>query len=114
MSTPSRQLALRKRVSLAHLFEGNDACFAIVRPATRTEYKEMMYGAVSKLKPREQLEMQTKFVKEHFVSGKILALDSDGKEQIADLEPDDIDHYVDFSNALYIKIMGLHLDPKDL
>lgn len=114
MAKSTRRLALSKRVSLAHLFENNDQCYAMVRPATRAEYKEMMGDKLSKLDAAKQADVQTSFVRDHFVSGKLLILGENDKPELVDMTADDIDLFMTISNALYIGIMGLNLDPKDL
>jgi hypothetical protein len=104
----SHRLSLGKKVSLEGLAEGwGEDCFVIVRPAN---YDDML--AVDEIDPSssksEQVRFQIDFVKDHFVSGKVLV---DG--QLEDMEPDDISESIALADRLFLAIIGSDLDPKD-
>lgn len=114
MPKSNRTLAISKRVSLADISDGWDECYAIVRAATRAEFKQMTDESIFQMTNNEQADWQCQFVKDHLVSGKVLVADEEGNQVLDDLTPEDIDAVMALANRLYFEIMGLKYDPKDL
>lgn len=116
--------AIVKRVELAGLFEGWDAeCFARVKPATaqeKTDFRKASF-ALSKViaeggDPGDaavEADMQQELVDSHFVSGRIKALNDAGEFELVDMTKEHI-QVADISDRLYMEILGLDLDPKDI
>lgn len=101
-----------KKVSLNGIYDGwDESCFAIVRPCNfkvRIEATE-----VEGKTETEQMEFQNKLVKEHFVSGKVMAYQEE-KFAAVDLSADQAVDLPEVSNKLALFILGYDVDPKDL
>lgn len=113
MTDVKRYVAVKKS-SLAGLSEQwDDDCFAYVQPATYADNVALGEMDFSKMKQSEQVQWQTKWVKDHFISGKIKVFN--GTEfELVDMALEDIDASVAVNDKLYADIMGFDLDPKDL
>lgn len=110
----TRRLAITKRVSLAEVSEGwEDSCYAVVTLATNREQFAITETDTSKLNNRESIELQAKFVREHFVRGEVLALDEDGEPSLVPMAPEDIEDNTEIANRLFLACVGADTDPKD-
>lgn len=112
--TEVKRYAAVKKSSLAGLSEEwGDECYAYVQPATYEDNIAMDESDFSKMKQREQVEWQTKMVKDHFISGKIKTFN--GIEfELVEMTLGDIDASIAVNDKLFADIMGFDLDPKDL
>ncbi|MCO4274265.1 hypothetical protein NG701_07460 [Pseudarthrobacter sp. HLT3-5] len=112
--TEVKRYAAVKKSSLAGLSEEwGDECYAYVQPATYADNMAVTEADFSTMKQREQVEWQTKMVKDHFISGKIKAFNG-SKFELVDMADEDIDASIAVNDKLYADIMGFDLDPKDL
>lgn len=112
--TEARRYAAVKRSSLAGLSEEwGEECYAYVRPATYEDNMIVNETDFSTMKQRDQVALQTKMVKEHFISGKIKIFNGNEFE-LVDMTEEDIDASIAVNDKLYADIMGFDLDPKDL
>lgn len=110
----SRRLAITKRISLEGIADGWTAeCFALVMPATYPEYIAIS-DAEETMKKTEVAAKNIEFVKAHIVSGRVMVLDDDGSLVLGDLLLDDVDSFTELANKLYLELMGVTADPKDL
>jgi hypothetical protein len=108
-----RQLAITKRVSLEGLADGwTTDCYANVSPATYAEYIDFANLSTEGKTNAELLAYQLDFVKKHLVSGKVNILGTDGKLELADILPEDLDASKDLADKLFIEIVGVNIDPK--
>lgn len=112
MGDASRRITVTKRVSLAQFGEGWDDCYAIVTPANYATYDAISKADIEKMTNAERIMFEMDTVKRHFVSGKIKALNDKGTFELTDMLPGDIEASLELTEALYIAIMGLQLDPK--
>lgn len=113
MTEVKRYVAVKKS-SLAGLSEEwGDDCFAYVQPATYADNLALGELDFSKMKQSEQVQWQTKMVKDHFISGKIKVFNG-AEFELTDMTLEDIDASTAVNDKLYADIMGFDLDPKDL
>lgn len=103
-----------KRVSLEGLgHEWGDECFAFVTPATSDDQLAIVDADIENMSRKEQIKFQEDMVKSHFVAGKI-KIYRDGAFVLDDMTADDAAQNMETSNKLYLMIMGVDTDPKDI
>lgn len=110
----SRRIAALKKVSLADFAEGWDDCYATVRLATLQDYREITTKDFTGAKNLEVVDYEVQVVKEHFVGGKIRVLNDQGEPELQDMQAEDVECLPGLADHLYIAVLGLNLDPKDL
>lgn len=103
-----------KKVSLAGVSEAwDDECYAYMTPATYQDNAELNKLDFENMTEDEQVAFQLKFVREHFISGKIRVFN--GTEFVlVDMRPEDTAASVAITDCLYAATMGFDLDPKDI
>lgn len=112
-----------KRVSLEGIFDGWDSeCFALVRPASvqdKSDFRKAARAVADSIANGKagdgdiESDMQQKMVDDHFVSGKVKGLNDSGEYELVDLAIDDL-QLAEVSDHLYMKLLGIDLDPKDI
>lgn len=110
--TKARQIAITKRVSLSDLSEGWEECYALVRPATYQEYREFADVTLDGLRPPEVMKLEMDIVMDHFISGRILVFDADGKSNLEDMQPEDVEQSLPLAGKLFFEILGVKPNPK--
>lgn len=105
-------LAITKKVSLSDIGEGWDDCYAIVRQATREDSADALSPKTRKLNKEDAEAFELNFIKEHFMSGKVLVFMPDKTMQLADMQPEHIDTSWKLANKLYYEVLGLTYSPK--
>lgn len=110
----SKQYPVVKRVELAGFSEQwDESCYAYVVPTNYHDQLATITNKISELPPKEQIQAQLDFVKEHFVSGRIKVFDGE-VFKLVKMEPEHTGATVDLTDYLYSEIMGLGIDPKEL
>lgn len=109
----ARRLGMTQRVDLSPIADGwTDECYAVVTRCTTDERFKFAELKAEKLTHRAAVKFQNDFVKAHFVSGKIMVVADSGNLELADMVPEDIDAYIEISDALFTGITGVVYDPK--
>jgi hypothetical protein len=109
----ARQLAVTKRVSLAGIAEDwDDDCYALVTPMSIKDYRDFDELKVDGMTEAKAAGIESQFVLDHFVSGRVKILKDDGSLESADMVPEDVTASIDICNKLFYAISGI-LDPKD-
>lgn len=108
------RIVVTKRVSLAGVSEGwDESCYALVKPATYDDNIVIEETDVSKLSRSEQVAVQEKFVQDHFIKGEVMLFDGEDFA-LGALTKNDVAASVDLLDALYMGILGIDSDPKDI
>lgn len=107
-----QQLALTKKVNLSDVADGWDNCYAVVRLATRDESTEALGTKVQKMKQADAEVFELGFIKDHFISGKVLVFTDEKKMELADMEADHFDTSWKLANLVYYEILGIAASPK--
>jgi len=90
-----------------------DGCYAIVRLRSYQDVLEVRKQDFTK-EGFDTIGYEIGVVKDHFVAGKILKFNAEGKPALADMTSDDVDASPEIADKLYAVIMGITLDPKGL
>ena len=114
MAEQKRRLAVTKKVSLSDIAEGWDDCYAIVTKADYATFQLMRNTEVETMSQSEQMKLELQVITDHFVAGKVRILGQSGESVLADMELSDVEGSIELINKLYLEIMGVTLDPKDL
>lgn len=111
----AKRLVGVQRLSLEGFGDGwGDECYALYAPASYADTLEINDLDVSKLTKREQIEVELKMVRDHFVGGKIKAYTASGEQELSDMTEDDAVATIAIADAIYAAIMGFDFDPKDM
>jgi len=103
-----------KKVSLAGLSEEwDESCFAYVIPSSYDDQLALAELNTTEMTDAETTAYQLRFVREHFVSGKIKVFNGDSFVE-EDMTPSDTAATIDITDRLYAEIMGIGLDPKEI
>lgn len=110
-----RRLGVVRRFSLADVAEGwDDSCYAMYRPASYRDLKAYQDLDTITMKTNDSVAYMVKFIKEHFVSGKVMILDDNNTLVVGDMETQDVDELPpDVLGDLFATMNGGVLDPKD-
>src|SRR4051812_3413004 len=109
----ARRLAFMKKVSLEGIADGwTKDCYAYVLPATYADFDALSKLDFSEMTQGDQIKYEMDFVVEHFVSGKVMALNEDGQSELVDMEAEDARSSMTLADTLYREIVSLKYDPK--
>jgi hypothetical protein len=110
-----RRLAITKRVNLEGLDEGwGPDCYALVAPCSYQERLDLTELQTDDKAKAEVVKYQLDLVRKHFLSGKALFLNDSGEPELSDLTIDDIVESEPLIDLLFLAIMGVATNPKDL
>ena len=108
----ARQLAITKTVDLSSIAPGWDGCFVTVTPAAYGEFIELTKLQVGSASQTDILVKGLEISRSHFVTGQVMALDSDNKPEKVEMEVDDLDANRDIADLVLQEVLGVAPDPK--
>lgn len=109
-----RRLGIAKRVSLEGVAEGwTDACYALINPSDYLDSIQIKKQQIDETDEDKAVEFMIDFIKQHFVSGKIMVYNDNDELELADMVAEDAGASIQITDRLFTSITGVANDPKD-
>lgn len=110
----ARQLAIGDRTDLS-FYSGWEGCYVDWRPANYVEQQKLIRAQLNGIEDAAAELLVVELVKARIVGGKVKILDKDGKPQLANIEPDDIDTLPSaMTDRIVADMMGVKYDADPL
>jgi len=110
----ARRFGVTKTVDLSDFGDDMAGSYAVVVLASYQQVRDISSRGVEGMSNEDVTDLMFSVAKENFVSGKIRVLTDDGKSELVDMQPDDIGAASGIITRLYLTVMGVDGDPKDL